>query len=43
MSDKDNKYETERYCYVCKRSERQKDKLLKIPKEIDIGTDCMQR
>ncbi len=43
MSDKDNKYETERYCYVCKRSERQTGKLIKLPNEIYICPDCMQR
>lgn len=43
MSDKDNKYKTERYCYVCKRSERQTGKLIKLPNEIYICPDCMQR
>lgn len=43
MSEKDHTYDTERFCYVCKRSEKQTGKLIKLPNEIYVCPDCMQR
>lgn len=43
MSEKDNTYDTEKFCYVCKRSEKQTGKLIKLPNEIYVCPDCMQR
>ncbi|MDO4941393.1 MAG: ATP-dependent Clp protease ATP-binding subunit ClpX [Lachnospiraceae bacterium] len=43
MSDKDNIYDTERFCYVCKRNEKQTGKLIKLPNDIYVCPDCMQR
>lgn len=43
MSEKDHTYDTERFCYVCKRSEKQTGKLIKLPNDIYVCPDCMQR
>jgi ATP-dependent Clp protease ATP-binding subunit ClpX len=41
--DKNNKGSGERYCYLCKRPESKVGKLIHIPNNIDICSDCMQR
>jgi len=43
MSDKDNNYETDKFCYVCKRNAKQAGKLIKLPNDIYVCPDCMQR
>lgn len=43
MSEKDHTYDTERFCYICKRSEKQTGKLIKLPNDIYVCPDCMQK
>lgn len=39
----DNTYDTEKFCFVCRRGESQVGKLIKMPNDIYICPDCMQR
>ena len=43
MSEKDHTCDTERFCYICKRSEKQTGKLIKLPNDIYVCPDCMQK
>lgn len=43
MSEKDRNDKKELFCYMCKRSEKQAGKLIKLPQNINICSDCMQR
>ena len=41
--DDDNKYETEKFCTLCRRSEKQAGKMIDLPNNIHICSDCMQK
>ena len=43
MSEKDHTCDTERFCYIGKRSEKQTGKLIKLPNDIYVCPDCMQK
>lgn len=43
MSEKDHTYDTEKFCYICKRSEKQTGKLIKLPNDVYVCPDCMQK
>lgn len=41
--DDDNKYEPEKFCTLCRRSEKQAGKMIDLPNNIHICSDCMQK
>ena len=41
--DDDNKYESEKFCTLCRRSEKQAGKMIDLPNNIHICSDCMQK
>jgi len=41
--DDDNKYEPEKFCTLCRRSEKQAGKMINLPNNIHICSDCMQK
>lgn len=41
--DDDNKYEPEKFCTLCRRSEKQTGKMIDLPNNIHICSDCMQK
>ena len=41
--DDDNKYESEKFCTLCCRSEKQAGKMIDLPNNIHICSDCMQK
>nr|WP_303019258.1 ATP-dependent Clp protease ATP-binding subunit ClpX [uncultured Blautia sp.] len=41
--DDDNKYESEKFCTLCRRSEKQVGKMIDLPNNIHICSDCMQK
>ncbi len=41
--DDDNKYESEKFCTLCRRSEKQTGKMIDLPNNIHICSDCMQK
>ena len=41
--DDDNKYEPEKFCTLCRRSEKQAGKMIDLPNDIHICSDCMQK
>ena len=41
--DDDNKYEPEKFCTLCHRSEKQAGKMIDLPNNIHICSDCMQK
>ena len=41
--DDDNKYESEKFCTLCRRSEKQAGKMIYLPNNIHICSDCMQK
>ena len=41
--DDDNKYESEKFCTLCRRSEKQAGKMIDLPNNIHICLDCMQK
>ena len=41
--DDDNKYESEKFCILCRRSEKQAGKMIDLPNNIHICSDCMQK
>ena len=41
--DDDNKYESEKFCTLCRRSEMQAGKMIDLPNNIHICSDCMQK
>ena len=41
--DVDNKYESEKFCTLCRRSEKQAGKMIDLPNNIHICSDCMQK
>ena len=41
--DDDNKYESEKFCTLCRRSEKQAGKMVDLPNNIHICSDCMQK
>ena len=41
--DDDNKYESEKFCTLCRRSEKQAGKMIDLPNIIHICSDCMQK
>ena len=41
--DDDNKYESEKFCPLCRRSEKQAGKMIDLPNNIHICSDCMQK
>jgi ATP-dependent Clp protease ATP-binding subunit ClpX len=43
MEDKDKKEHHERFCYLCRRPESKAGKMIRIPNNIDICSDCMQK
>ena len=43
VKQEEEKKEIEHYCYLCHRPESMTGKMLKLPNDIHICTDCMQR
>ena len=41
--DDDNKYESEKFCTLCRRAEKQAGKMIDLPNNIHICSDCMQK
>ena len=41
--DDDNKYESEKFWTLCRRSEKQAGKMIDLPNNIHICSDCMQK
>ena len=41
--DDDNKHEPEKFCTLCRRSEKQAGKMIDLPNNIHICSDCMQK
>ena len=41
--EEDDKYEPEKFCMLCRRSERQAGKMIDLPNNIHICSDCMQK
>ena len=41
--DDDNKYESEKFCTLCRRSEKQAGKMIDLPNNIHICSDSMQK
>ena len=43
QNEDDNKYEPEKFCTLCRRSEKQAGKMIDLPNNIHICSDCMQK
>ena len=41
--DDDDKHEPEKFCTLCRRSEKQAGKMIDLPNNIHICSDCMQK
>ena len=41
--DDDNRYESDKFCTLCRRSEKQAGKMIDLPNNIHICSDCMQK
>ena len=39
----DHKHEPEKFCTLCRRSERQAGRMIDLPNNIHICSDCMQK
>ena len=43
LDQDDDKYEPEKFCTLCRRSEKQAGKMIDLPNNIHICSDCMQK
>ena len=43
QNEDDNKHEPEKFCTLCRRSEKQAGKMIDLPNNIHICSDCMQK